>query len=146
MLQIAVPRGNPGGVTGLADFADPDLTIALCAAEVPCGAAAERVFAAAGIVPAPDTLERDVRAALSKVQLGEVDAALVYRTDVLSGGASVEGLDLDADPDVSAAAVTDYPVAVLRQASDADVARAFVDHVVDGAGQAVLRDAGFQAP
>lgn len=147
VLQIAVPAGNPGGVTGLVDFDEPDRTIALCAAKVPCGAAAERVFAAAGITPAPDTLERDVRAALSKVQLGEVDAALVYRTDVLSGGESVEGIDVAApDVDVAAEATTDYPVAVLGQASNPDAARAFVEYVVAGGGQEVLRDAGFRAP
>src|SRR4051794_20805492 len=64
VLEIAVPAGNPGGVTGLADFANPDLTLAVCAPDVPCGAAAEQVFEAAGIDAVPDTEEEDVRAAL----------------------------------------------------------------------------------
>ena len=55
VLEIAVPAGNPGDVTGLADFANPDLTLAVCAAEVPCGAAAAQVFEAAGITAVPDT-------------------------------------------------------------------------------------------
>src|SRR5699024_569306 len=106
-LQIAVPAGNPAGVTGLEDLAEEDLTVALCAEEVPCGAASVRVFEAAGLTPAPDTYEEDVRATLTKVRLDEVDAALVYQTDVLSAGDEVEGIDF---PE-SAEAVNDYPIA-----------------------------------
>ena len=58
-LQIAVPEGNPAQITGLADFADEAKLIALCAPQVPCGAASEQVFAAAQITPQPDTLEQD---------------------------------------------------------------------------------------
>ena len=141
-LEIAVPPDNPGRVAGLADLADPERTIALCAAAVPCGAAAEQVFAAAGLRAAPDTLEQDVKAALAKVRLGEVDAALVYRTDVLSAGDEVEGI---AFPEAEQA-VNDYPVAALTDAPDADAAAAFVDHVLSESGQQVLADAGFLAP
>lgn len=141
-LQIVVPAGNPAGVTGLADLADSDLTIALCAAEVPCGAASEQVLTAAGVTPAPDTLEQDVRAVLTKVELGEVDAALVYRTDVLAAGDSVEGLDF---PE-AAEAVNDYPIVVLTEAPNPEAAQAFVDLVLSDEGQQVLRDAGFGAP
>ena len=63
-LEIAVPPGNPGGVRGLADLADPDLRVALCAPQVPCGAGAEQVLRAAGVTAAPDTLESDVKAVL----------------------------------------------------------------------------------
>ncbi len=141
-LQIAVPPDNPGDVTGLADLADEDRTIALCAVEVPCGAATATVFEAAGLIPAPDTLEQDVRAALTKVELGEVDAALVYRTDVIAAGDAVTGIDF---PE-SAGAVNDYPVAVLADAPHPDAARAFVDHVLSPAGREVLTDAGFGTP
>lgn len=142
VLEIAVPPGNPGGVTGLADFADPELTLAVCAPAVPCGAAAQQVFAAAGITAVPDTEEEDVRAALTKVELGEVDAALVYASDVASAGAAVEGIAVpEADE-----AVNDYPICTLRDAPNPEAARAFVDLVRSDAGQRVLRDAGFRAP
>lgn len=141
-LQIAVPPDNPGRIEGLADLADPARTIALCAEQVPCGAAAAEVFAVAGLTAAPDTLEQDVRAALSKVQLGEVDAALVYRTDVLSAGNRVRGI---AFPE-SGQAVNDYPVATLRDAPNRAAARAFVAHVLSPEGQRVLVDAGFELP
>jgi molybdate transport system substrate-binding protein len=141
-LEIAVPVGNPGDVTGLPDFADAQRTIALCAPEVPCGAAAEQVLAAAGVTPAPDTLEQDVRAALAKVRLGEVDAALVYRTDVLAAGDEVTGVPFPEAED----AVSDYPVVVLEEAPDAAAARAFVTLVLGPEGQGVLADAGFVLP
>lgn len=141
-LQIAVPAGNPGGVEDLADFADEDLTIALCAEQVPCGAAAATAFEAAGVTPAPDTLEQDARATLAKVRLGEVDAALVYRTDVLAAGDEVEGLDVAA----ADAAVNDYPIVVLAEAPEPALAAAFVEFVLAETGRSVLADAGFELP
>ena len=141
-LMIAVPTGNPAGVTGLADFTDEDLTIALCAQEVPCGAASVRIFEAAGLVPAPDTYERDVRAALTKVELGEVDAALVYRTDVRAAGEAVEGIELPQ----SDAGVNDYPIVLLANAVNPDGAQAFIDFVLSTDGQDILARAGFDLP
>ncbi|WP_245649531.1 molybdate ABC transporter substrate-binding protein [Nocardia shimofusensis] len=141
-LEIAVPRGNPGGVTGLPDFAEPGNTIALCAEQVPCGAAAATVFRAAGITPSPDTREQDVKAALTKVTLGEVDAALVYRTDVLSAGEKVEGIDF---PE-SAAAVNDYPIAPLAEAPNPATATAFVAFVTSEQAEPVFTAAGFDLP
>ncbi len=141
-LQIAVPQGNPGKITGLADFARADLKIALCAEQVPCGAASKKVFEAAGITAAPDTLEQDVKAVLAKVSLGEVDAALVYRTDVRAAGDKVEGKDFAE----AGKAVNDYPIAPLAKAPNAATARAFVDYVVSDKGRGVLTEAGFAAP
>ena len=142
VLQIAVPAGNPAGVTGLADLARDELTIVVCAPQVPCGAAAGDVFAAAGVTPAPDTLEEDVRAALTKVELGEVDAALVYTTDVTSAGDAVEGIDV---PEAEEA-VNDYPIAALAEAPNPEAAAAFVELVLSEEGQQALADAGFRTP
>ncbi|WP_350280585.1 molybdate ABC transporter substrate-binding protein [Kribbella sp. HUAS MG21] len=141
-LEIAVPKGNPGGITGLKDFADQDKKIALCAAEVPCGAAAAKVFKAAGITPQPDTLEKDVKAALTKVGLDEVDAALVYKTDVRSAQDKLEGIQF---PEASQA-VNEYPIATLTNGPNPDGAKAFVDYVLSAKGKAVLTAAGFDAP
>lgn len=139
-LEIAVPAGNPADVVGLVDLTDPALAVALCAPEVPCGAAAQRAFDAAGVSPAPDTLESDVSAVLTKVRLGEVDAALVYRTDVLRAHDEVEGIPFPEAP------VNDYPVVVLPDARNPAAARAFVDLVLSDEGRQVLRDAGFDVP
>ena len=142
VLQIAVPAGNPAGVTGLDDFTRSDLALALCAPEVPCGSAAEDVFDAAGVTPEPDTYEEDVRAALTKVELGEVDAALVYASDVASAGDAVEGVAFAEAAD----AVNRYPIGVLADAPNPAAAEAFVALVQSDRGQRVLADAGFRAP
>jgi molybdate transport system substrate-binding protein len=141
-LQIAVPPGNAGGVTGLADLADPALRVALCAEQVPCGAAARQLFAAAGVTPAPDTLESDVKAVLQKVAADEVDAGLVYSTDVLAAGSRVEGIPV---PGADAAA-NRYPVAVLRESRNPVTARAFVAFVLSPPGRRALQQAGFGSP
>lgn len=141
-LQIAVPAGNPGKITGLADFGNADLRLAVCAPQVPCGAAADQVFAAAKVNAKPDTLERDVKAALQKVELDEVDAALVYRTDVIAAGSKVQGISFpEAD-----SAVNRYPISPLRASQNAAAARAFVDLVRSPEGQRVLTAAGFGPP
>ena len=141
-LEIAVPAGNPGGVTGLADFANPDLSIATCAVEVPCGAASKTVFDGAGIVAVPDTLEQDVKAVLTKVELGEVDAGLVYKTDVLAAGDKVEGIEF---PEASTA-VGKYPIAQLAASTNKTAAAAFVAYVLSPAGKKILDRAGFGTP
>jgi len=141
-LEIAVPPGNPGGVSGLADFADADRTIALCAVEVPCGALAAEAFEAAGVTPAPDTLEQDVTAALTKVRLGEVDAALVYRTDVQAAGADVEGIPFPGGTDLQ----TFYYAVELTDAPQPAAALAFVDFLQSTKAQDALSDAGFTVP
>ncbi|MEV0031576.1 molybdate ABC transporter substrate-binding protein [Nocardia sp. NPDC050793] len=141
-LEIAVPKGNPGQITGLADFGKTEPKLALCAEQVPCGAAAKTVFEAAGITPQPDTREQDVKAALTKVTLGEVDAALVYRTDVKAAGDKVEGIDF---PE-STKAVNDYPVAPLAHAPNAAAAAAFVEFVTSDQAEQVFDAAGFDTP
>jgi molybdate transport system substrate-binding protein len=142
VLEIAVPTGNPGHVTGLADFARPGLKLAVCAPAVPCGAAASKVFAAARIAAKPDTLEEDVKAALTKVSLGEVDAALVYTTDVRAAGSTVRGISF---PEAEQA-INEYPICVLSGAPNKAAAQAFVDLVRSGVGQAALKAAGFRTP
>ena len=141
-LQIAVPKGNPGKITGLSDFTDESRKIAICAPQVPCGAAAIQVFAAAKIVPAPDTLEQDVKAALQRVESDEVDAALVYKTDVLAAGDNVEGIEF---PE-AARAVNVYQIATLRASENAAFAQRFVEYARSVDGQAVLSEAGFGRP
>ena len=142
VLEIAVPKNNPGRVTGLKDFANAGLTLAVCAPTVPCGAAAQKVFQAAGVDAKPDTFEEDVKAALTKVQLGEVDAALVYTTDVKAAGDKVQGI---AFPEADKA-VNQYPIVELKSAPNPKAAAAFVDLVNSAEGRQALEQAGFRAP
>jgi molybdate transport system substrate-binding protein len=141
-LVIAVPKGNPKGVTGLADLTKPGVKVALCAEQVPCGAAAKKALNAAGVKLTPVTLEQDVKSAVSKVKLGEVDAALVYRTDAKASSSDVDGVEF---PE-SAGAINDYPIVVLKNAADKTGAQAFVAYVQSDKGRTVLNQAGFQAP
>jgi molybdate transport system substrate-binding protein len=141
-LVIAVPKGNPKHITSLAALAGPKVKVALCAVEVPCGAAAVTAEAAGKVKITPVTLEQDVKSALSKVKLGEVDAALVYRTDAKSDAADVDGVEF---PE-SAQAINDYPIVALKGAPNANGAAAFVKYVESAAALKVLTDAGFQQP
>ncbi len=141
-LVIAVPKGNPKGVTGLSDLTRPGVKVALCAEQVPCGTAAKKALDAAKVTITPVTLEQDVKAALSKVKLGEVDAALVYRTDAKAAASDVDGVEF---PE-SAGAVNDYPIVVLKNAPNKAGAAAFVGYVRSDKGKAVLASAGFQSP
>ena len=132
VLEIAVAKGNPGQIEGLEDFANPDRLIALCAVEVPCGAASDKLLTEKGITPSVDTYEQDVKAVLTKVELGEVDAGLVYVTDVLESG--LVGITVDTAP-------VSYPIAALTTQG-----AAFVDFVLSAKGQQILAKAGFGAP
>ena len=141
-LQIAVPKNNPHKITGLRDFADKNARIAICAPQVPCGAAAIKVFALAKITPQPDTLEQDVKATLQKVAADEVDAALVYQTDVIAAEDRVDGIGFSE----AKQAVNTYPIAVLKDSKSSAAATAFVDYVLSPEAQTVLAKAGFAKP
>ncbi|GAA4871312.1 molybdate ABC transporter substrate-binding protein [Kitasatospora terrestris] len=139
-LEIAVPKGNPKHIAGLKDLTG--VKTALCAKEVPCGAAADKALDAAGVKLTPVTLEQDVKGALTKVELGEVDASLVYRTDVKADAAKIDGVEF---PE-AASAVNDYPIAALARAGNADGAAAFVGYIRSADARKLLAEAGFQTP
>jgi molybdate transport system substrate-binding protein len=142
LLQIAVPSGNPAGVIGLEDFANEDLLIGLCSEDVPCGDFGRTALENAGITPAIDTNEPDVRALLTKIEAGELDAGITYVTDVLSTGGTVEGVHIPDELNV----VADYPIAALANAPNPDTTAAFVAFVLSDEGQAILNSYGFSSP
>jgi molybdate transport system substrate-binding protein len=149
-LVLVVPPDDPAGIgpaagaglPGIAELLVRDVTLAVCAPEVPCGAAAAEVLDGAGLGDVPDTYEDDVRAVLTKVLLGEVDAGLVYRTDALAAGADVIAQDFREAED----ARNRYPVAVLEEAPEPEAARAFVDLLLSDVGRQLTADAGFLEP
>ncbi len=142
VMEIAVPPDNPGKITQLSDLAKKDVKVALCQAQVPCGTVAAQVFKKAGITVKPVTEEVDVKATLTKVQLGEVDAGVVYVTDVLAAGTKVKGIQIPAAVNAS----TTYPIATLTASKNASLAQQFVDYVLSADGMAALKEAGFQSP
>ncbi len=141
-LEIAVEPGNPLGIGGLEDLADPDLVLVLPAEEVPAGQYARDALGAAGIEVAPASLEQDVRAALSKVALGEADASIIYASDIVASDGRVSGVAIPAEQNVLAS----YPVAVLADAPNPAAATAFVAFLLSAEAQDILADAGFAVP
>jgi molybdate transport system substrate-binding protein len=141
-MEIAVPPANPGNVAAVADLAKPAVKVARCQPQVPCGAVAQQVFGNAKITVKPVTLEPDVKSVLSKVTLGEVDAGMVYVTDVLAAGDKAKGVEIPAEVNAS----TSYPIAALTGAPNPSAAQAFVDYVLSADGQSVLKAAGFAQP
>lgn len=141
-LEIAVAPDNPFGIAGLADLASDDLTVVICAPDVPCGNASHTLLDAAGVTLTPASEEQNVTAVLTKVKSGEADAGLVYRTDVTAAGDEVTGVEI-----ANAADATNvYPLTALDAAPNPEVAAAFVEFVLSDEGQAVLASFGFGAP
>lgn len=140
-LVLVVPAGNPGGVEGLEDLVDDSLTVVLCAAEVPCGAASATLLSNAGVTPSVDSYEQNVTAVLTKVAAGEADAGLVYVTDAATTD-DVDTVETAGGADV----VNRYPIVALTAAPNAEAADAFVAFVIGDEGQEVLAGLGFGAP
>jgi len=141
-LQIVVAKYNPHRIAVLADLTRPGLIVVLCGETVPAGRYAREAFTKAGVTPPAGSRELDVKAVVSKVALGEADAGLVYVTDVRTAPDTVEGVDLPAAHNVAAR----YPIALLREAAEAELARAFLDFVLSDPGQKILGDYGFLNP
>jgi molybdate transport system substrate-binding protein len=137
--EIATPPGNPKHIASVADLAKSGVKVALCDAAVPCGVVAASVLSKAGVSLTPASREENVKAALAKVEINEVDAAIVYVTDVKAAGSKVDGVPI---PDAQNAS-TQYPIAPLTHSRNGPLAQAFVAYVLSPAGVAVLTAAGF---
>jgi molybdate transport system substrate-binding protein len=139
VLQIATAPGNPKGIASFADLAKPDLKVVVCAPQVPCGATAEKIEKATGVRLSPVSEEPDVKSALGKVSSGDADAGLVFVTDVSSAGGKVQGVSF---PEAQQA-VTNYPIAVMKSAPQAELAARFQALVTGDAGKKALQAVGF---
>jgi molybdate transport system substrate-binding protein len=140
--EIAVPPSNPANVTSVTNLATSSTKVALCQPQVPCGVVASEVFKNVGITVKPVTLEPDVKSVLTQVELSNVDAGVVYVTDVKAAGSKVKGVTIPADENAS----TLYPITAISGSTEPAIAQAFVAYVLSPAGQSVLAAAGFQKP
>lgn len=138
-LELAVPPDNPAGITGVEGLTDEGIRLVLCQPQVPCGEATTALLGRLGIEPTVASEERDARATLTKVELGEADVGIVYRTDVAAAGERVLGIEIPDAVNVT----TDYPILAI---SDHELAAVFVEEVLSERGQRHLTDAGFVAP
>src|SRR4051794_28008894 len=141
-LEIAVPPDDPAGITSFSDLARSGIKVVVCAAQVPCGAAAQKVEHATNTVIKPVSEENAVTDVLGKVESGEADAGLVYVTDVKAAGDKVKGIPFEESKE----AANTYPIAALAGSKDADLAGQFVQLVTGSEGQQVLAAAGFAKP
>ena len=137
-LEIVVARGNPKGITGLADLARPGVIYITAAPTVPVGKYALQALASAGVKVTPKSLEPDVKSIVSKIQFGEADAGIVYTTDVTVAG-MVSGVQI---PDANNVIAT-YPIVAVKASTNAAAANAFIAYVLSAAGQAKLQSFGF---
>jgi molybdate transport system substrate-binding protein len=141
-LVIAVPPGNPKHLSSLKDLTNPNLKVVVCAPTVPCGSAATKAEKAANLTIKPVSEAPDVKSALTPVQLGEADAALVYRTDAKAAGDKVQAVEF---PE-SALAINTYPIATLKNSKNLPLAQAWVTYILSPDALAAFTAAGFQAP
>jgi len=141
-MEVAVPPNNPAKVKSVNDLAKSSVKVALCQPQVPCGVVAAEVFKNASIKVKPVTLQPDVKSVLTQVELGSVDAGMVYVTDVMAAGSKVKGVQIPSSDNAS----TLYPIATITNSKHKSIAQSFVTYVLSPAGQQVLTAAGFQTP
>jgi molybdate transport system substrate-binding protein len=132
-LVIVVPPGNPKHVRGLADLADLDVILA--DPSVPAGRYAAQALDDAGVSVKPKSLELEVRSVLTKVELGEADAGIVYATDAASAGSQVAAVTIANSPSAN------YAVAAVN----AD-GKLFAELVTSAQGAQILQHYGFIPP
>jgi len=142
LLTIIVPKGNPKGITGVADLDNPGTKVVLCAAQVPCGKYANQILAKANVKVTPVSLEENVKGVVTKVTSGEADAGIVYVTDVTAAGPSAQAVAIPADLNV----VAQYPIATVKASKNTAADAAFIAYVMGPEGQAILAKYGFMKP
>jgi molybdate transport system substrate-binding protein len=140
-LLVAVPPGNPGKVTGIEDLARPELRVGLCDPSAPCGRLAAETLTVNRVNADVDTFEANNQSLFTRLQQGELDAALIYKSDAINAQGTVLAL-----PPLRNAPVDVYQIAALRTARNQSMAQAFVDFVLSTRGQAILTSNGFGQP
>ncbi|MGW7489106.1 molybdate ABC transporter substrate-binding protein [Streptomyces sp. NPDC054786] len=141
-LVIATGEGNPKKIDNLKALTDSKLKVVLAASEVPVGRYSKQVLDAQKLKVKPVSQEPNVRAVLSKVELGEADAGIVYKTDAATAPKKVDAVDI---PDAQNA-VASYPAATLKASQHTAAAAAFVKWLSTPEAQKLLQQAGFQKP
>jgi molybdate transport system substrate-binding protein len=142
VAQVAVSPDSAGKVASLADLAKRGVKVALCQPAAPCGALAQKVLNAAKVRVKPVTQGLDVKSTLAYVTSGQVDAAIVYVTDVRAAGSKVRGVEIPAAVNASTA----YEIARVKAGANAALATAFEEFVLSPTGLSALTAAGFQKP
>ena len=142
VLTLIVPAGNPAGVTGINDGSLDKADLVVCAPEVPCGEATQKLTTELGVTLNPVSEEQKVTDVRGKVESGEAQAGIVYTTDAAKAGDKVEAIALPPN-----SVINHYPIALTKSAANSQAAQAFIDYILSPEGQKVLQDTyGFGAP
>ena len=140
VLTLIVPKGNPKKITGLDSSLD-GANLVICAPEVPCGEATQKLSSALGVTLNPASEEQKVTDVRGKVESGEADAGIVYTTDAAAAKDKADKIDI---PD--GGVVNHYPIAQTASPENAAGAKVFIDAVTGKTGQEVLAKYGFGKP
>ena len=138
-LTVAVPTDNPAHITTWHDITRTDITLVVCAPQVPCGAATQHLTTRANIALHPASEEQSVTDVLGKITTGEADAGIVYTTDIQRAAGDVTAYPIPDSANVS----SNYPIAALTGGQQTELANEFVEYILDDTAQHVLNDAGF---
>src|ERR1700730_5742262 len=138
-LEIVVAPGNPKGIMGLADLAKPGVIYISEAPIVPAGKYSLQALASAGVKVTPKSLETSVTGVISKIELGEADAGIVYTTDVKAAGSKIQGVEIPPANNV----IATYPIVTVKGTKSSDAANAFINYVISSTGQSMLATFGF---
>ncbi len=146
-LAVIIPAANPGNITKLQDLARHGVKIDLENETVPAGKYSRQVLDKMSQSPDYGTSyksavlanvvseEDNVKAVVTKVQLGEVDAGFVYLTDVTAAvSGKVKIIDIPGPFNV----IAQYPIAVVKNSAHGADAQAFIQYVLSADGQAIL--------
>ncbi len=143
-LEIVVKPGNPLGISSLSDLTKAK-TVALCASDAPCGAAADKALKQANVTLSASQVTRgaDVKATLSEVTTGDADAAVVYVTDAKTvTAAQGTAVPIAASDNV----IATYEIAQVKASKNGTLDQEWIAYVTGPEGQAVLAAAGFLPP
>ncbi len=150
-LVLILPAENPARIQGLEDLSEPNLKLVLAAEDVPVGNYSRQALELMNSVYGADFKDRvlanvvsnedNVRQVLAKVQLGEADAGIVYKSDATSAP-DLKRIEIPAELNVLAA----YPIAPLSESPNLALATEFIEYVLSAEGQAVLHKWGFLPP
>ena len=136
-LVIGVMRGNPLRIRELSDL--KKYSISICVPEVPCGTLTQKVLNNAGVVLKPTTQELDVKAVVTKISLGEVDAGLIYRTDAIASP-NVDAIEF---PEAKSFSTTYSAVKLSSSQKNLETRDAFLDYLSSSRAVAIFLNAGF---
>ena len=147
-LVVILPKNNPAGIASLEDLSKPGLKLVLAAEDVPAGKYARQILENLNATLGSDYQEKvlanvvsnedNIRQAVTKVQLGEADASIVYVSDAVAVP-DLPQIKIPADVNV----VAEYPIASLLESTNSELANSFIAYVLSSDGQATLKKWGF---